>query len=161
MYYVNYFFLYSILGHLLETFIYLFYSGESGILFCPWTPIYGFGVVIIIYGYNLIKKRVQNKWLQYFLVFLIGFILLTILEWVGGILIEKIFGIVFWSYKDFKFNYGNYISLEVSLIWGLASMMVVKLLSFTDKWIKKIPRSISWLFIILMSLDVIATLLFK
>lgn len=161
MYYVNLFFLYSILGHMMESIVYLFFKGESGILFFPWTPIYGLGVLIIIFCYNFFKDKVKNKWLKYFYVFLTGFILLSILELIGGILIEHIFGYIFWNYDDLKFNIGHYIALEISLVWGIASMVVVKLLPLTDKIVKKIPRSISWLFIILMISDVIMTIFTK
>lgn len=161
MYYVNYFFLYSIIGHILESFIYNFYKGESGILFCPWTPIYGFGVIIVIYCFKYIDKKFDNKFLKYFFVFLTGFLLLTVLEFLGGILIEKIFGIVFWSYEDMKFNYGDYISLEIALIWGLASIFLIFIKKYTDEIVKKIPRSISWLLIILFVGDCLLTLIFK
>lgn len=160
MYYVNYFFLYSILGHILETIVYMFHDGESGILFCPWTPIYGVGVVINILCYQYIKK-INRKWLRCFLVFLTGFILLSLLEFIGGIIIEKMFNVVFWSYEGLKFNIGDYIALEISLLWGLASLLIIKLLPKTDKIVKKIPRLISWLLIILMIIDLVLTFLFK
>jgi len=161
MYYINYFFLYSIFGHILESIIYLFQKGKSGILFLPWTPIYGIGVVIIIFYYNLIKDKIKNKWIKNMCIFLIGFILLSILELIGGTLIEKIFNKVFWSYEELKFNFGNYIALEISLCWGLASVVVVKLLKITDKIIKKIPRFITWILIILIIFDVSLTILNK
>jgi uncharacterized membrane protein len=157
MYYINYFFFYSILGHILETFVYFFNSGESGILYCPWTPIYGIGVVIILLIYNKLNQKVKNKILKYILIFFICSFLLSLLELIGGILIEKLFGVIFWSYDNLKFNYGHYISLEISLIWGIASIFVVMLKNKTDKIIKKIPRSISWLLIILMIGDAILT----
>lgn len=146
---------------MMESVVYLFFKGESGILFFPWTPIYGLGVVIVIFCYNLFKDKIKNKWVKYFLVFLTGFILLSILELIGGILIEKIFGYVFWNYDDLTFNFGHYIALEISLVWGFASMIIVKIIPLTDKIVKKIPRSISWLFIILMICDVAMTVFTK
>ena len=145
---------------MLETIIYMFHEGESGILFCPWTPIYGVGTVIIIFCYQFIKK-IDKKWLRILLIFLTGFILLSLLELMGGIIIEKLFNVVFWSYKGFKFNIGNYIALEISLLWGLASLLVIWLLRYTDKIVKKIPRLISWLLIILMICDIVLTILSK
>lgn len=163
MYYLNNFFLFSILGHIIETIIYAFHKGESGILFGPWTPIYGIGVLIIIVCYQfLIKDRIENKWLKNIAIFLIGFLLLSFIEWLGGILIESIFGIVFWTYKDLKFNIGHYIALEMAIIWGIASLILVHyILPFTDKITKKIPRFITWLLTILFIIDNIVTLIFK
>lgn len=160
MYYINIFFLYSILGHIMESIVYLFCKGESGILFFPWTPIYGIGVVIVVLCYQKIKQ-IKNKFFRYLCVFLVGFLLLSLLEFIGGILIEKLFHIVFWSYDHFKFHFGHYIALEISLIWGICSIIIVLTLPFVDKIVKKIPRSITWLFIILIILDSIMTILFR
>lgn len=144
----------------MESIIYLFCKGESGILFFPWTPIYGIGVVIVVLCYQKIKQ-IKNKFFQYLCVFLVGFLLLSLLEFIGGILIEKLFHIVFWSYDHFKFHFGHYIALEISLIWGICSIIIVLTLPFVDKIVKKIPRSITWLFIILIILDSIMTILFR
>ena len=54
MYYVNTFFLFSILGHFIENFFYV--TKDSGIFFGWWTPIYGIGVCIVIYLYKLVNK---------------------------------------------------------------------------------------------------------
>lgn len=161
MYYINYFFFYSIIGHLIETIIYAFHDGESGILFCPWTPIYGFGVVIILFCFNKFIKKYKSWKVRFLLLFFTGFFLLSLLEFIGGFLIEKLFGIIFWSYENLKYNIGDYISLEISLCWGISSILIILLLPITEKIIKKIPRSISWLLILLMILDVTATIIFK
>jgi uncharacterized membrane protein len=161
MYYVNYFFFYSIIGHLIETIVYAFHRGESGILFCPWTPIYGFGVIIVLLCFNIFIKKYKSWKVRIPLLFFIGFFFLSLLEFIGGILIEKIFRIIFWSYENLKYNIGNYISLEISLCWGISSILIILLTPITDKIIKKIPRSISWLLILLMILDVIITIMFK
>ena len=87
--------------------------------------------------------------------------MLSLLEWIGGILIEKIFDKVFWSYYDLKFNIGHYIAIEISLCWGLASLLIIKILKLTDKIVKKIPRLISWLLIILFFIDFTFTILNK
>lgn len=161
MYYINYFFFYSIFGHIMESIVYLFFKGESGILFCPWTPVYGFGAVIVIFFSKMIDKKIDNKIYRNIFYFIVNFLILNILEYIAGNLIEKIFGIIFWTYKDFKFNLGNYISLEIGIIWGLLSLVIVHLVPLTDKIIKKIPRFISWLFIVLMIIDSLLTIFFR
>lgn len=58
MYYMNYFFVFSILGYLLETF---FNKGfESGILYGPYTPVYGIGVCLVIFVFHFLKRK-KNK----------------------------------------------------------------------------------------------------
>lgn len=162
MYYINYFFFYSIIGHFIESIIYLFYEGSSGILFGYWTPIYGVGSIFILYIYNkFIKNKNISKFVKYILVFLIGFIGLSLIELIGGILIEKIFKTVFWSYKGLQYNIGNYIALEISIIWGLASMLIVYIKKYLDKLIKIIPKYISITFVILFIFDIISVIIYK
>ena len=70
MYYINNFFMYSILGHIFESIIYLFCEGESGILYGPWTPVYGIGVVIIYYftpTFNNFRKILIYLLIQFYL----------------------------------------------------------------------------------------------
>lgn len=154
-YYLNYFFVFSILGHFIEGFFYS--DGQSGILTGYWTPIYGFGVVIIIMVYNAIKGFVEtSKWRKIFSVFFIGAILISILEYIGGIVIETLFHMIFWDYSNMKFNIGKYTSLEMALIWGLSSLVIIYFIKpFFDKFIKKIPKFITWILTILLIVDVI------
>lgn len=158
-YYLNYFFLFSILGHFIEGFFYV--SGESGILYGYWTPIYGLGVIAIISVYKAVKPFIETSKIKKFIsIFLIGSILLTSLEYFGGIVIETLFHIVFWNYSDMMFNIGKYTSLEMAVIWGIASVVLIYLIKpMVDKFIKKIPKLITWGFVILFVIDVGCTII--
>ena len=147
------------LGHFIENIFYT--SKDSGILFGWWTPIYGIGVVTIILVYNFIIKKIKvNKYLNVFLVFIINAILLSILELVGGILIEKLLHITFWDYSKEEFSIFRYTSLKMSLIWGLSGVLVTFIFKpLIDKIIKYIPRFITYILITLFSIDCILTLI--
>ena len=94
MYYVNTFFLFSILGHFIEDFFYV--TKDSGIFFGWWTPIYGIGVCIVIYLYKLVNKTFKlNKISKPIIVFLIGFIILSGMDLISGILIESCLELLF------------------------------------------------------------------
>ena len=61
MYLLNCFFIYSILGYILEM-IFGFVIGahpESGVLYGPWTPIYGIASVLIIIISNKLFKNLH------------------------------------------------------------------------------------------------------
>lgn len=162
MYYINTFFIYSILGYLYESIIYLFQSGESGILYGIWTPVYGIGVVVIFFFYHIFKKKGYSNKKIYLLEFLVGFFLLSFLEWLGGMLLEILFDTVFWNYEGLEFNIGNYISLETAFIWGIASILCIKFLKpLSDKLEEKIPKWGTWILIIFFSIDSIITFLTK
>ena len=85
----------------------------------PWMPIYGFGVIIMIFLTRLVFNRIKlNRPLKIVILFLAITIILTILELIGGYLTEFAFHKSFGDYTDLKFNFGKYIALEVSLGWG-------------------------------------------
>ena len=61
-----------------------------------------------------------------------------------------------------KFHIGNYISLEMAIIWGISSLVVSYLIKpLFDKWIKKIPKCITWILIILFVIDCLITFFTK
>ena len=163
MYYVNNFFIYSILGHIVETFFYTLGSGESGILYGWWTPIYGFGCVFILLMYDyLISEKHFAKWVENILIFLTGAIFLTLLEYIGGNLIEYFFHTVFWNYEDLPLNIGKYISIEMALVWGISSFVLIRFLRpITNYLEEKIPKWLTWIFIVLFIIDSLSTLYFK
>jgi len=159
MYYFKWFFLLSFIGHFLESFVYE--SGKSGILFGPWTPIYGIGSVIIVYIYNTLSKKINlNKYQKGILIFLIGALLLSLIELIGGYAIEYIFHITFWDYSHLKFHIGKYTALEMSFIWGLSSVLLIYFIKpIIDKI--KIPNSIILVLIGILCSDLLLTLIIK
>lgn len=158
MYYLNYFFLYSIIGHIIETIL----GYNSGILYGYWTPVYGIGVVAVLFVYNKLKEKRLSKLKMGFLLFIFSFLFLTMIEFIGGILIEKIFGKVFWNYNKLTLNIGKYISIETSTLWGVTSLIVTFILKkYTDFIVKKIPKFITLILSILFIIDLICTILFK
>lgn len=164
MHYLNCFFTYSILGYLLETITakLLNNSFNSGILIGIWTPIYGIGSIIILLVSKYIFKKVHNKYLRVILIFILITIILTILEGLGGFLLEKIFNITYWNYSKHKFNIGKYMSLSVSLVWGIGSLLFVYFIHpKLNKYINLIPKWGTYLLTILFILDSIYTAYIK
>ena len=163
MYYINIFFIYSIVGYILEYIAHLITGYEGGILYGFWTPIYGVGSVIIIYLYNkYISKLKMHKILKFICIFLTGFLLLSFIEFIGGIIIKFLFNKTLWDYTDYKYNIGKYVSLEMGLLWSVISLILIYLLKKpTDKIAKKIPKKVTWVLIIFFFIDVFFTLLSK
>lgn len=159
MYYINYFFLMSIIGHLIEAF---FSNGEPGILFSYWTPIYGIGTILILFVNKIVNKIKCNCFCKILTLFITNSISLSAIELLGGYLINWIFDKELWNYSDHLFNIGRYTSLEMSLIWGFSSILFIYLIKpITDKFIKKIPKLISYMCISLFVIDLIATIIIK
>ena len=160
MYYLNYFFIMSLIGHFIETFIYD--DGNSGILLAPWTPVYGIGTILILLINKVINKYIKNKYVKIILLFLSSMIILSIIEAMGGYLIEYLFHTTFWDYSDFKFNIGKYIAVEIAIIWGLCSILLIYFIKpLIDKIISKIPKYLTYTLLILFIIDLVLTLIIK
>ena len=165
MYYLNTFLIYSILGFLLETIRSFFVNSKftSGIMYGPWTPIYGLGIVLVILISNYLFSHLHlSRWVETFITFIIITIVLTLLEWLGGVLIEKIFHVVFWDYSKEAFSIGKYISLSKSLIWGVGSIIFIYVLKpLLEGVIKRVPVPVTVILTLLMLSDLILTFVNK
>ena len=160
MYFINVFLSYSILGYLFELIVALIMDNKlnSGIMFGPWTPIYGFGVLIMIFVKKRLEKLKLNKWLEIILYFLIIIISLTILEQIGGVLLEKIFNKELWNYSNLKFHLTKYTALEISLGWSIGAIILIYLIHpKLKKILLKVPFLITAITFIIFITDTIIT----
>ena len=78
------------------------------------------------------------------LILYVGSVVLTsALELVTGFLLEKIFHEHWWDYSEEKFNLGGYICLKFSLLWGVACLVVVRLIfPMTENFVAHIPHTL-------------------
>ena len=158
----NIFLFYSIFGNIFERVIMNFNNKSyvSGFMGTIFTPIYGIAVLVIL---NIHKRiKIKNKFLKILVEFLIYVIVLTILEFIGGILIEKVFNKVYWNYEPFKYNIGKYVSLESSLLWGVLSISVLYLIHPIYKKLEPhIPKFITIGFSLFFIINLIFSLFVK
>lgn len=141
---LNIFLFYSIFGNIFERILMYFRHTDyvSGFMGTIFTPIYGIAVLLILFVHNKIK--IDNKFLKIIIEFLVYFLLLSVLEFLGGMLIEKVFNKVFWNYENFRFNLGKYICLEVSSLWGVLSLVIIYIINpLFMKLEKHIPKFIT------------------
>ena len=118
-----YFLIYSCLGWCLEVIYAAVTTGKlvnRGFLNGPVCPIYGFGMIIVLYA---LTPLVDNTLLLY----LGGVILPSALELVGGWALYKLYRTRWWDYSDYPFNIGGYICLEFSLLWGVGTLVVMRI----------------------------------
>ena len=118
-----YFLIYSCLGWCLEVIYAAVTTGKlvnRGFLNGPVCPIYGFGMVIVLYA---LTPLVDNTLLLY----LGGVILPSALELVGGWALYKLYRTRWWDYSDYPFNIGGYICLEFCLLWGVGTLVVMRI----------------------------------
>lgn len=165
MYYLNCFFVYSILGHALETIVaFITHTNfKSGILNGWWTPVYGIGAITILFiSEYLFKNLHMNRVYETVIVFFVVAIVLSTLEALGGVLIQSIFGTTFWDYSNQRYHIGKYISLEMTITWGIVSIIFIYVIHPILKGIiHKIPRWVTILLIILFLIDCTKTFMDK
>ena len=136
------FLIYSFLGWCVEVSFVAVTSGRvvnRGFLNGPVCPIYGVGML----GALLLLEPVSGNLL---LLFLLGMLLCTLVELIGGWVLERAFHTRWWDYSDEPFNLGGYICLRFSIMWGLAVTFAVRLIHplifAMVNWIPVLPGGI-------------------
>lgn len=115
------FVIYSMGGWLVES-IYMSFCNKKltnrGFGFLPFCPIYGFGATICYY----MMLPFKGSWPA---IYLIGAVAATIFEYLVGMLMQRMFGEIWWDYNEKPFNYKGVICLESTLAWGAYALIVV------------------------------------
>ena len=155
-----FFLIYSFFGWCLEVVYQAVEHGKfinRGFLNGPYCPIYGFGVIIVTGALDPIKSNA--------VVLFFGSVLLTsMLEFITGFVLEKIFHMHWWDYSEEKFNIRGYICLKFSLLWGVACIIVVRFIHpavsvFVDKFPATAGIVIISVYMIGVASDMIVTVL--
>ena len=122
--YALYFFIYAILGWCVEVIHAALKRGKfenRGFLNGCWCPIYGVGVVLVLLCLTPINVNV-------FVLFIASLALTSVLEFIVGFVLEKLFKTKWWDYSKEHFNIKGYVCLKYSILWGLACVLVVDLI---------------------------------
>ncbi len=118
-----YFCWWSLFGWFLEVVVRTLETGgfeNRGFLNGPFCPIYGFGVTIITHLLAPIKDN-------FLFLYIISCLICTGFELFVGVLMQKIFHAKWWDYSHEMFNYKGYICLRIALLWGVGSVMVIRI----------------------------------
>lgn len=113
--YLLYFIIYSFLGWVMESILKTILEKKfvnSGFLHGPYCPIYGFGALIMMFFLGGLKNNIL-------LLFLAGFFVLSIWEYIVGWFLEKTFHTKYWDYTENRFNIKGRVCLLNSFYWGI------------------------------------------
>jgi len=138
-----YFAIYSFLGFFVESAYGVLTKGQlesrQSFLYGPFCGIYGVGAVIMIVALQRVKS--EKKWKM----FLGGFIVGSVTEYVVSLLGELLFNVKWWDYSDMFLNVGGRICLFFSLMWGfLAIFLIGKINPQIDRFIEFMKRKFSY-----------------
>ena len=94
---------------------------NRGFLHGPWLPIYGSGAIIILFATLPVKGSAIG-------IALMGTFAATLLEYVTGAVMERIFKMRYWDYTNQPFNLNGYICLTSSIGWAGFSWLLVRVI---------------------------------
>ena len=155
---ITYFIIYSFFGWLLESTIRSVIERKfinTGFLHGPFCPIYGIGAIIMLLFLESFKNNI-------IILFIAGFFVLSIWEYMVGALLEKVFQTKYWDYTGCFGSIKGRVCLLNSLFWGFLGVVFVKYIhTFVASYISQVPItvtiSITSIIGIYMLIDVIVT----
>ena len=92
---------------------------NRGFLNGPWCPIYGVGVSAVVTLLDGFRDSLL-------LLYLSSLVLVTLIEGMTGVIMDKIFHHKWWDYTGLPLNIGGYVCLPFSIAWGAACVVIVK-----------------------------------
>lgn len=131
---------------------------KRGFLFGPTCPIYGIGALAVW----LVLGQISNP----LIVFIIGGLLATVIEYSTGLFLERRFKKKWWDYSMFKFNLHGRICPQASAVFGAFSVtsvfvLVPTMLDILMIFSKHTVSVVAFIVVTLYFLDTVASLLWN
>ncbi len=122
--FVFYFFIYGFIGWCTEV---AFATVKQrrfvnrGFLNGPICPVYGVGVGMVVI-------LLESEELTLVPLYVVSTVLVTVIEGLTGYLMDRIFHHKWWDYSNQPLNIGGYVCLLFSLAWGVACVIIVRII---------------------------------
>lgn len=131
---------------------------KRGFLFGPTCPIYGIGAI----AEWLVLGQISNP----IIVFIIGAVLATVIEYSTGLFLERRFKKKWWDYSMFKFNLHGRVCPQASAVFGAFSVtsvfvLVPTMLNILMLFSKHTVSVVAFIVVTLYFLDTVASLLWN
>lgn len=128
---------------------------NRGFVSCPLCPVYGAGAVAV----SVFLPELEE---QLFFLFLGGMIVTAFVEYLTGRLLELIFHKKWWDYSDQKFQLDGYVCLKNSVIWGICSVLVIRIFNpLLCRGLELLPMLLGevllWVLGVLLAIDFIGS----
>lgn len=158
---VCYFFIFCVIGWIYEV-AWEFKVGNGfvnrGFLNGPYLPVYGFGGLLLIFSLKKLvssQKKLIWKILTPFIAFVAIILIVSIVEFIASLILEKFFNMKLWDYSYDKFNIQGRVSLRNSTLLAIGGMFFVYIL---HPILKKIFSRINNKILIISALIIIAVM---
>jgi len=119
---------------------------NRGFLRLPMLPLYGTGAVMMLWVSLPVKDNL-------FLVYLSGVVAATILEYVTGWGMEKLFKMKYWDYSNQRLNLKGYICLSSSIAWGFLTIFLTEVIHRPiERYVLGLPLMVNIVCVVVVSL---------
>lgn len=130
---------------------------NRGFMIGPYCPIYGTGVLLIIF---LLKGYTDN----YLVLFILSMTVCMVVEYLTSLLMELLFNARWWDYSNRKFNINGRVCLETAIPFGLCGMLIMYVINpifvkLLDKGSEKFIIILGIILMILFFTDLIVSFL--
>ncbi|EGT3617400.1 putative ABC transporter permease [Clostridium perfringens] len=152
IYNIMYIIIYSFLGWLCEV-IYCYIIDHKftnrGFLNGPLCPIYGFGAFFVLTFLDEYKNNV-------ILVFILGVIITSVLEYITSFVLEAVFHTKWWDYSEHRFNIHGRVCLLNSTLFGILSVVLVEFINpIIVDFVRKFPEKLVFVITIVLASTII------
>lgn len=158
-------FIFFVIGCLLGTYyeeiLHFFKVGQwqtrQGVLYGPFSPIYGFGIAIFLAVLG--KHNDKRSW---FMTWLYSALIGGIAEFMMSLIADKIFGVQFWDYSGRFLNIAGRTTIPYMIGWGIGGLILLKIVyPLVSHLVEKIPLKIGmvvyYILFVFIIIDVILT----
>ena len=119
---------------------------NRGFLRLPLLPLYGTGAVMMLWVSLPVKDNL-------FLVYVSGVVAATVLEYVTGWGMERLFKMKYWDYSNQRFNVKGYICLSSSIAWGFLTILLTEVIHRPiERYVLGLPLMVDLVCVIVVSL---------
>lgn len=121
---LSFFYIYCFFGWIFESTYVSLKTGHfvnRGFLRLPMLPLYGTGAVMMLW----VSLPVRDNLV---LVYISGVVAATVLEYVTGWSMERLFKMKYWDYSNQRFQINGYICLTSSIAWGFLTILLTEVI---------------------------------
>lgn len=121
----------SVIGWVIEVFFRHWFSSSNpehrwvnpGFCIGPYLPLYGFGLCILYFMAEVIKRHDMNRAIEWLLALFLIAVLLTALEYAAGIFLIKVANVRLWDYSKMPGNINGLVCPLFTTFWVLLGML--------------------------------------
>ena len=119
---------------------------DVGFLYGPWCPAYGVGGLLFAIFLTELRDSL-------FFLFVGGVILSFIVTYTTGFVLERIFHRKWWDFSRKRFQFGGYVSLPWSVVWGLLGVLCIRFVNpFLRDMLKLLPHGVGKIILLVLGI---------